>query len=632
MPFTFTKPVHLPQEGAEETPLRPVLIAPFPRNPDFVGHDTLLNELHRRGDVPGSRIALIGLGGVGKTQLAAEYTYSIRDRSPETSVFWVPAGDAGSFEQGCRDIANRLKIPGRQDPTADICELLHVWLQDERNGKWVLVLDNWDDGEFLRKTRPAEIDDLGGESRGMPGQSFWSYFCEGLKGSIVITTRNRGVTSMVEDSNVLHVTPMNNDQAITLFEKKCNVQADREEVVQPVTAQDFMPLAITQAATYINFGSRRLSAPGYLEVIPKYKEVFTTWKLIFDRIRETQPSAADLLCVMSFFDADGIPDHVFRQNETGYNIRGLPTYDRDRVNNGGDGEESTSETSGLDLFEDDISLLRISSLISVSADKSTFGMHRVVQRITLNWLEANQQIEEYKERFIRILWSNFPSGRLRNSSRCESLFAHVLCAAAQRPNAEASLGQWASLLHEAASFAITRGIYADSTKLAGEAFSARTELFGIKNEQTLNSSQVLALSYSLEGRWNEAQELQEHPSRIYILTSRATEGGRRASDSGDEHEQAILGPEHPNALLSMDNLASLYITQGNWTAAKQLLMQVIQIKKQVLGSEHPSTLLGMDNLASLYMRQEEWTATKQLLLQVIEIRKQALGPDHLDTL
>ncbi|PLB41647.1 uncharacterized protein BDW47DRAFT_56830 [Aspergillus candidus] len=48
MPVVFQKYVHPPQERHEETPSRPVSIVPYPRNPDFVGRDTLLNQLHRR--------------------------------------------------------------------------------------------------------------------------------------------------------------------------------------------------------------------------------------------------------------------------------------------------------------------------------------------------------------------------------------------------------------------------------------------------------------------------------------------------------------------------------------------------------------------------------------------------------
>jgi len=48
-----------------ETPPSPLSTIPFTRDPDFVRRDTLLDQIHEKNSVPGSRIALIGLGGVG---------------------------------------------------------------------------------------------------------------------------------------------------------------------------------------------------------------------------------------------------------------------------------------------------------------------------------------------------------------------------------------------------------------------------------------------------------------------------------------------------------------------------------------------------------------------------------------
>src|SRR6266536_6154478 len=78
----------------------------------------------------------------GKSQLAIEYAYRTRERSPETWVFWVHASNAARFEQSFRDIANCVKISGRQNPQANIFQLMHNWLRNDRKGKWVLILDN----------------------------------------------------------------------------------------------------------------------------------------------------------------------------------------------------------------------------------------------------------------------------------------------------------------------------------------------------------------------------------------------------------------------------------------------------------------------------------------------------------
>ena len=64
-------------------------------------------------------------------------------------MFWIHASNIDRIEQGYREIAERVKIPGRTDPKQNIFELVARWLRDETKGRWVLVLDNLDDDAVL---------------------------------------------------------------------------------------------------------------------------------------------------------------------------------------------------------------------------------------------------------------------------------------------------------------------------------------------------------------------------------------------------------------------------------------------------------------------------------------------------
>ena len=64
-------------------------------------------------------------------------------------MFWVHASNAARFEQSYRDIADTVKIFGRQNPKENIFKLVHDWLHEGKRGKWVLILDNIDDTPFL---------------------------------------------------------------------------------------------------------------------------------------------------------------------------------------------------------------------------------------------------------------------------------------------------------------------------------------------------------------------------------------------------------------------------------------------------------------------------------------------------
>ncbi|KAF2195357.1 hypothetical protein K469DRAFT_544039, partial [Zopfia rhizophila CBS 207.26] len=67
----------------------PFSTVPFARDPDFVDRPEILAWVRDKCAGPGARAALVGLGGVGKSQLAIQYAHRVRDATPRTFVFWV---------------------------------------------------------------------------------------------------------------------------------------------------------------------------------------------------------------------------------------------------------------------------------------------------------------------------------------------------------------------------------------------------------------------------------------------------------------------------------------------------------------------------------------------------------------
>ena len=550
-------------------------------------------------------------------------------------MIWVHASSATRFEQSCRDIADRVKIPGRQDPKAHIFKLLHDWLHDESKGEWVLILDNVDDDQFLHEIPTAKQDGRESDQSCASGRSIWAYFPESLKGSIVVTSRSRQMVSrMVEDSDIITVEPMDETHAIALFEKKLEARAPKEDIIQLVAALEFMPLAIVQAAVYIKKRAPRLSVFQYLETfrasdhqkislldyeggnIRRDREaknsILVTWQISFDYISQTRPTAADLLSLMSFFDTQGIPEALLREcKETKDSFERLSALDADNPNDSGGQDKNATESSVVEIFEDNILVLRDYSMITICPDKTNFEMHRLVQLAMQEWLKTHRKLERWKERFIRNLYLSFPKGVFQNWPMCQMLFAHVQCAVTQQPHAENSIGEWASLLHEAAAFAWTRGNFVDSRRMAERAAKARNELFGAENEETTNSLEMLGLAYNLGGQWKKAEDLQ-----IQVLKIR----------------KQTLGLQHPSTLTSMVNLAATYRNKGQWKEAERLELQVIVARKQLLGLKHPSTLASMNNLASTYRDQGRWKEAERIGILAMNSSKQILGADHPDVL
>jgi WD40 repeat protein len=133
---------------------------PFMRNPDFVGRQEDLARLHAAlmGDVPvGIRSAvtvpagLIGMGGIGKTQLAVEYAYRYKDAYP-SGVFWINASEP--LAQGFAQVGKRLN-PAMVDHPLDeqicaVADYLRVYSDA------LLILDNLADPVEL--SRPVSLD------------------------------------------------------------------------------------------------------------------------------------------------------------------------------------------------------------------------------------------------------------------------------------------------------------------------------------------------------------------------------------------------------------------------------------------------------------------------------------------
>ena len=180
-------------------------------------------------------------------------------------MFWVHASNAARFEQSYRDIADRVKIFGRQNPQANIFKLVHDWLCDCKQ-RWLLVLDNVDDARFLLSGQADGHDQGQTTNAQVIRKPLREYFPHCERGSILITTRDKGAAlKLVEERDIIGVEPMNEAQAVALLKTKLGAQGDSGDVAELAAVLEYMPLAIVQAAAYIWRRAPRCSVAEYLE-------------------------------------------------------------------------------------------------------------------------------------------------------------------------------------------------------------------------------------------------------------------------------------------------------------------------------------------------------------------------------
>src|SRR5271165_3274482 len=125
-----------------------------PRNTAFTGRETYLKTLHQNL-AQTNAVALSGIGGMGKTQIAIEYAH--RYRGHYQFVLWAGADDASSLLSGFATLANTLDLPEKSEKELSaVAASVTQWL--ESHSGWLLILDNIDtveDLNFVYKLIPS---------------------------------------------------------------------------------------------------------------------------------------------------------------------------------------------------------------------------------------------------------------------------------------------------------------------------------------------------------------------------------------------------------------------------------------------------------------------------------------------
>ncbi|KAJ4345916.1 uncharacterized protein N0V89_012052 [Didymosphaeria variabile] len=489
---------------------------PFAPDRDFVDRPDILAWVHDMCGQPGARAALVGLSGIGKSQLAIQFAHHIYNTLPRPFVFWVHASTRAYFEEGYQGIADRLELPGRLEPKADILQLVSNWLCDEKNGQWVLVLDSADDKEIFFPSQQQGQENV--------PASLAAYLPQ--RGSILITSCNEEAAASLSGGHqyIMKVQAMDENQGLQLLRKKLRrnkLQATSQEegaAKALLRALDYIPLAITQAAAYIN-RQARMTVPDCLDEFRasdrKRKSllhydagdlrrnnasnsVLTTLQMSFERIRQERPSAAELLSLISFFNPCGIPEEVLRRHKIVLRRDGSVI-----AKAGAPNDRSKFDSS----FNEDLNVLHAYSLVTMTSNDETFEMHALVQFCMRVWLSSSNDADRWQGRFIQLMAQEFPSGDFETWTKCKQLLPHIETLYDAEPDADDMVEKWAQVLTNAAKYLCNRGSYHTAQMVATIAVTAQERVLGLDDEATLRCFSLLARVLQYQGKYVEAEKL-----------------------------------------------------------------------------------------------------------------------------
>jgi tetratricopeptide (TPR) repeat protein len=92
----------------------------------------------------------------------------------------------------------------------------------------------------------------------------------------------------------------------------------------------------------------------------------------------------------------------------------------------------------------------------------------------------------------------------------------------------------------------------------------------------------------------------------------------------------VLGEQHPDYAVSLDNLAGWYRKEGNKEEAEKNYLEALAIRGVALGNDHPDYAASLNNLAVFYQEQNKLAEAGQAYKQTLDIFKNKLGENHPD--
>ena len=564
---------------------------PLPRNVRFVGRSSALATLQQTLFIQKEcrNIAVVGLGGVGKTQLALQLAHWAKEHQPKHSIFWVPALSDGSFDQAYIEIAKKLPIQ-EADKGEDPKESVRQYLSSEAAGPWLLVVDNADDMDLLFGPRSPER-----------GGGIMQYIPTSEHGLVLFTTRSREVACSVARSNVVDLHSMDQSEAASLFETLLVVKsllrdgAGCRALLEELTC---LPLAITQAAMYLN--TTQASIADYLGLLRNTEQttidvlsrefhdetryagsrhaVATTWLVSFEQIRKSDSGAAKLLAFLSCIEPKAIPRSI------------LPPLKPEQM------VHAVGTLCGY-------------AFLTRRGDTDLFDMHSLVHTATRNWIQRENLQQSTIEEAVRHIATVFPTSDYENRKLWREYFPHVF--KALQHSRELDLKAKFDLTHSMARCLRADGRIKEALQYSKEAFYWAKSHFSEDHSDRLASQHALAIAYRANGQVGEAVSLLEQVVTI---------------------ESNVLADDHPSRLTSQHELAGAYEANGQVGEAVSLLEQVVTIQANVLADDHPDRLASQHALAIAYRANGQVGEAISLLEQVVTIKANVLADDHPDRL
>ncbi|MFF2813192.1 tetratricopeptide repeat protein, partial [Streptomyces sp. NPDC058000] len=562
-----------------------------------------------RAAVEGEGIAVLsqvltGTGGVGKTQLAADYARTVWDDGTVDVLVWVSASSRQAIVQRYAQAGVELLAADPGDPEQAACAFL-AWLEPkggQTRCRWLVILDDLAD--------PADLRGLWPPNR---------------HGRTLVTTRRRDAALTGEGRRLVHVGMFTPQEAATYLTTVLTTvltthgyHEPADEIEALAADLGYLPLALAQAAAYLIDTAlscadyrRRLSdrVRKLADLFPEptalpddqTSTVAATWSLSIERADQLRPArlARPMLQLAAMLDSNGTPGTV---------LTGTPALAHLITHRTPNAQERATATA-----EDATGALRTLhrlSLIDHTPDDpySTVRVHQLIQRATRDDLTPAQH-DQFARTAADALTAAWPKIE-RDTELAQAL----------RANTDVLIRHAEDALYVPEA----HGVLYRTGKSIGASGQVAAALEHFRHL-------VAQTTFRLG---------PDHPDTLLARSHLASWRGEAGDAAGAATALAelfddmlrVLGPNHPDTLIARSNAAFWRSEAGDKAGVALAFAELLRDTERVLGPDHPDTLVARSNLARWRGEAGDTAGAATAFAELLADRERVLGPDHPDTL
>jgi tetratricopeptide (TPR) repeat protein len=562
---------------------------PFAPNRLFVGRQEDLRTLARQlqagetsavGQV--EIAAATGLGGIGKTQLAAEFVHRY-GRSFDGGVFWMSFADPAAVPSEVAACGRILDLHPSYDalPLDEQVRLVEeVWSHPIPR---LLIFDNCEEEALLDRWRPR------------------------TGGARVLVTSRRQKWDRALGVHPVQISTLPRPASIELL-RKFRPEVPQEDPALSAIAAELgdLPLALHLAGSFME---RYTEAPdgqptAYLEALrqggllqhPSLQGKFAglsptsheahvgrTFALSIEKLKpedETDALALALLARAAYFaPGEPIPRELL--------LKTVSLESEARLQ----AQDALGRLTALGLLEAGQAGALVMHRLVAEFARDSDGGEEARNAVEESLLAEADRLNEAGIPGPLLTWQPHLRAITEIARRRETTIAARLCN---------TLGQHLWMI----------GDYSAARPYYERALAIWEKVLGAEHPYTATSLNNLGLLLEGQGDLVAARPYLERALAIW---------------------EKVLGAEHPDTAKSLNNLGVLLKSQGDLAAARPYLERALAIGEKVLSAEHPDTATSLNNLGFLLQSQGDLAAARPYYERALVIREKVLGAEHPDT-